>query len=536
MPRVPSYNQQRLPSTNIGAAPIQPASSGAGAIGQGIANLGQSVSGLGEQLYQIEEKKRKLEDTNSELEAKKIYETANIEYENFKASNPRDQWVGFRQKQVRDYSNKTRALKWSPEAAKKNETYARYWSGISIVSSETDSTVQLVKDTREAVEFDFFKSVGTPNEQESEKRMRDALAETGMDATEIEKRVYEQRAKGTIKFEKKQYDAERQKMSQFKIAARQDGLTEFEQGAILDEARKYAQSSTILDPDQVNAELQNIDMLQASLKRRDEADARQHDIDVVVDFSDRLETKDKEQMLDMDMVREEYPSSAKTGTEADKIKFWQYIIEGKNRPAPTETDRTGAVNTLDILDRYRTRTTDKVTALQDLMRLRYQDPSTRKLQGSITDQTYLLAKKRIINNYDPHNSSAIDDALALRENAIFSGERVWYKAEGFEKKATQKKLETESIKLYKYVDDVLKKDPKHIFEPSELNNIFGQIQATTPKSFGPTAPVYQQSVPREDIDTEPQTKAEFIQNIQVLKSLNYEQALEYDAKWRKKWQ
>lgn len=64
MPRIPSYRQQQLPSTNIGAAPlpVSAANINAGVIGKGLSAVGKGIGDIGEFLFKIEQDKQQIRD------------------------------------------------------------------------------------------------------------------------------------------------------------------------------------------------------------------------------------------------------------------------------------------------------------------------------------------------------------------------------------------------------------------------------------------------------------------------------------------
>ncbi len=66
-PRIPSFRRQRLPSTNVGAAPIpvSAAQQGQEAIGRGLQALGGGVINIGQSLFKIEQQKQDMRDDNA---------------------------------------------------------------------------------------------------------------------------------------------------------------------------------------------------------------------------------------------------------------------------------------------------------------------------------------------------------------------------------------------------------------------------------------------------------------------------------------
>ena len=328
------------------------------------------------------------------------------------------------------------------------------------------------------------------------------------------------------KEEREAYKENLRGVSKIKSEAIADGVAPEQRKVLFDQARDMAATIGKDDPTQEFNVLRSIDLLEESMKRRDEAQKYRDDLNTTKAFEYALRTDN----MNLDLVREKHPTSSKEDT--GEIAWWQKTIKGKNRPSPPKSVSAGVQGVSDILASVRDRSKDKLSAAKNLMELRYHDES-------IDDQTYKLAYKRIFNDYSPTNSTAIDDALTLRETEIRDAEHSGWFYTPMEKNRVAKALEEESIRLYEYVDEVIKQDENHIFKPDELNDILGQIRATTPKptirSFGPTAPVYQQKVPQIDINTEPQTYEEFYQNVSVLKAINYEQAIEYNAKWGNKW-
>ena len=513
-------------SGQSGAAPI---TADVGAPYRAIAGAGRDIYQLGQT---IETKRKQMTDSNSAVQAQGIRDLADQEFETYKLSNPQETWVPFREKQLSDVQSHIGKLNFSQDAMVEQSVKSQAYSQKNMASAFTDSTRQLRTDTIDTQTnsvLNSFRSGTEEQQKEAVARYMANGANMGMDNNEVQANIADLKDKGEKLKKSDILLVEKQKISDILIQARQPGLSEDAQAVILDTARDVTMKSQ-MQPDQINAQLQNIDYLQASLKRRDEKEKYQKELATTISFEQVLSNDE----MTLDLAREMYPSTAERGEDRAQVEWWQKTIQGKNKPAPKESDGVGADTTLKILNEYRLGEKDKISAIRGLMGLRYQGVTPDKTNGVISDQTYNLAMKRIVNDYSPHNSSVIDSILSTRE-AEYKAEENSVLYTPWEKKAVGKRLEDESIRLYAYVDNVLEKDPEHIFEPSELNNMSGQIKATMPRSFGPTAPVYQQRVPQTDINTEPQTYEEFYRNVSVLKSLNYEQAIEYNAKWGNKW-
>ena len=83
MPKIPTYRQQVLPSTNVGAAPINmnAAYVQGGAVGQGIASIGQGIGNLGESMFKIKMMDMDNKDSLAEIAFKNDIRAAETEYE-----------------------------------------------------------------------------------------------------------------------------------------------------------------------------------------------------------------------------------------------------------------------------------------------------------------------------------------------------------------------------------------------------------------------------------------------------------------------
>lgn len=120
MPRIPSYRQQKLPSTNIGAAPISPGAAdvAGGAIGQGLSSFGQGLGNFGESMFKI----KQADDQNKDLiaEAKlKVFEQEAIDEYNIKSASDGDynNHRKYAEEAVGKFKVNTQTLNWGTKRA-----------------------------------------------------------------------------------------------------------------------------------------------------------------------------------------------------------------------------------------------------------------------------------------------------------------------------------------------------------------------------------------------------------------------------------
>ncbi len=102
MPKIPIFRRQRLPSTNVGAAPFTGSTDVAeGAIGQGIAAIGQGVSNLGGSLLKIAQMDLDNKDSLAEMAMKADMATERKIYEQKIIDNgDTATWKGFRDEAI----------------------------------------------------------------------------------------------------------------------------------------------------------------------------------------------------------------------------------------------------------------------------------------------------------------------------------------------------------------------------------------------------------------------------------------------------
>ena len=158
MPKIPTFRRRRVPSGRIGAAPISPRAAhvsgeavGRGEIvgQQGLDSLGRDMSSLGTKIQWLEEKRQQMTDANSSVTAEQYKKLDDAKYEQFKAVNPQEEWVGFRQQQAKDLVERVGQLNFSPAGRQQALLKADFDSQIAIAGAETDSLLQLKKDTIE---------------------------------------------------------------------------------------------------------------------------------------------------------------------------------------------------------------------------------------------------------------------------------------------------------------------------------------------------------------------------------------------------
>lgn len=121
MPRIPTHRKQRLPSTNVGAAPVPIGAAFAGSekVGQGIAALGAGVSNLGSSLAQIAGANNKALDTSASVKQDQALKEAELDYQKAKLENADpDSWPEARKAAYANAEAKMKEIKWGTSRSK----------------------------------------------------------------------------------------------------------------------------------------------------------------------------------------------------------------------------------------------------------------------------------------------------------------------------------------------------------------------------------------------------------------------------------
>lgn len=162
------------------------------AIGQGAVLLaGQAIrekKRQDEDRRRIEEKRRQMQDANSAVIATKLRDTATIEFETFKLTNPQETWEQFRTKQAGEVANKIGELDFSSNAAETQRLKSEAYTFVETARSLTQATRQLRIDTIAAqteAMVDAFRSGDATKIAEASRRFSDNGANMGKDKVEV---------------------------------------------------------------------------------------------------------------------------------------------------------------------------------------------------------------------------------------------------------------------------------------------------------------------------------------------------------------
>ncbi len=162
------------------------------AIGQGIVQLTrqalQEKKRRDEHRRRIEEKRRQMQDANSAVTANKLRDTATIEFETFKLTNPQETWEPFRIKQAGDVATQIGGLDFSPDAAETQRLKSEAYTSTETARSLTQATRQLRTDTIAALTesmVDSFRSGDKVRMAESTRTFADNGANMGKDKAEV---------------------------------------------------------------------------------------------------------------------------------------------------------------------------------------------------------------------------------------------------------------------------------------------------------------------------------------------------------------
>ncbi len=161
------------------------------AIGQGLTQLiGQGIQTAGREKTRreaIEAKRQQMTDANNAVLAEKLRDTADSEYEAFRATNPQETWEAFRQKQTASVGQEVTKLNFSADALESQRVKSEAYSEVETARALTDSTLQLRKDTIETqteAMVDAFRTGGARDQLDAATRYRDNAANMGKDKVE----------------------------------------------------------------------------------------------------------------------------------------------------------------------------------------------------------------------------------------------------------------------------------------------------------------------------------------------------------------
>jgi len=154
MAQIPSYQKQRLPSANVGAAPLSMsiADTGAGAIGQGLQQLGAGVSNFAESMFKIDQMNRQSKDLIAETKLKQSIQSSELFYqEQISQDGDKKNWPKYRQQAIDMVNSTHNSLEWGHDTTKNQAGLMK--SGWSDIFTK-ESAIGIVKaNTKEAIDI-----------------------------------------------------------------------------------------------------------------------------------------------------------------------------------------------------------------------------------------------------------------------------------------------------------------------------------------------------------------------------------------------
>lgn len=154
----------------------------------GAREVAEAVSGLGEALFGIGLKRQQMTDANSSVQAQKLRNLADEEYKQFKAVNPQEMWQGFRREQTERVGREVGNLPFSPFALEEERIRSEMYSEVSTAEALTEATLQLRRDTIDALTEDLvdaFRSNDPQRITDSSTRFIANGNNMGMDKIEV---------------------------------------------------------------------------------------------------------------------------------------------------------------------------------------------------------------------------------------------------------------------------------------------------------------------------------------------------------------
>ena len=444
MPRIPTYRQKKLPSTNIGAAPLNPAAANqaGGAIGQGLSALGKGIGDVGQALATIEKQKQAIRDDAAVADTisaeKEFARQTELEYENKVYSDPKD--IAADRKGMLTRIGDFRA---SQSGSMSQRAFAEY-----------ENRSKIGQDTyHRRFESAIYKSEVSFAQSQAGVRLGTAYQVLYDPASSAQQKADAQASIDSVKDGFKEY------FDPFTLAAT-DVQSEYQ--AIIDNGGSKEQALKVIDdaakekritPDQKHTMSNRLDSYAAGRVKTAKDKIKLTTNQAYADLSNRIANEgisfddiDQSNLLKADKEKWTGENNPFSKGE-DEI---QGYLEGSYLDSPIETTQDGMIAAFGAV--YDSQTLKKTPreAYDELLQSRY-------IEQDMTDEQFRWALNKIENPYPPH---LIEDIHAIVKSNFedFNG---WIK----QKKDQENNVKTNES-LLTWVDDLIKRDavPKFDFK------------------------------------------------------------------------
>ncbi len=168
MPKIPSFRRRRLPSVNVGAAPINVNPAIGTAETQGLAQLGKGISSFALSMFKIGETNRKSKDLLAESELKNDIKAAELDYRTLtEGDGDTSNWPDYYKQSVGKVTSKSREWgnKRSEQLADKMTTG---WADIFSKQSELGIVKRNKNDAIAVTKTDYISSLSLLDDSETQ--------------------------------------------------------------------------------------------------------------------------------------------------------------------------------------------------------------------------------------------------------------------------------------------------------------------------------------------------------------------------------
>lgn len=440
MPRIPQYKQQRLPSTNIGAAPVRYAPSGGEAIGRGLQAFGAGIGDIGQSVAQIKAMDNKNKDSLAQIALRNDVEAAELEYKKKIAEDgDTTNWASYRDEAISKISieNYDWGSSWSKQAASAG---FKGWSESFMVNSVLDAIQKRNDQNITVTEVAYIDGL-TIGDDSGEQAYRDALG-TKYTPDMVDILVNDAKAKGAELFKKASIDDIKPLLTE--AVETQD--KEYAYKVLENSVKTLVKEGTLTKTEAAQANKSLGDWLDNYVSGRIQQKKQNEKLTTRQTYQQLIP-----QLFDDSVSHQRYDLVEQSKLlKADK-ENWQKYIAGSYDESPTENTYKGhKESTATVFDAMMLKISPK-DAYDELLESRFVDKS-------ITDEQFNWAINKIENPYPKPIATAL--RAALKHNLTVG----WFDNE-LDKEVNKR--------LIGYIDDLIEKDKI----PIDLDkNLYAQSQ------------------------------------------------------------
>jgi len=457
MPKIPSYRRRRLPSTNVGAAPLDPsAANQAGtAVGAGLASIGKGLGDIGQALAEIEAKKRELRDNAAIADAVHAENdfTLNKERE-LEARVYTDPQQADEDRQLA--ASELQQLRDSQKDNMSQEAYANYLNRSKLKEASRLRRLEGIIWRKEVTLGQSKAAIALRDAHILEMSGNESAAQESIEAI---KAGYEQYFPPGA-FEEM---VESSKIAALKTLGTQNGDME-----AFEKAKEIVRSSTAISAEEALAELQRIDKLKEYTQNKASSAKKVRNLAIDEDFLGKIITSDLRQD-EIEQSRLDESTKGMKGFQQLSKEQWTLYAEDSYKTPPETTTPEGLDVVISTITDYGKNVVDKEGAYRQLLDARYVD-------RALTQQEFEWAIEKIQNQYP---RAVINDIETIAETNLKTVAKGWPWGTHKSEREEAKKV---NLELLYWIDGQIAKDKVPTRE--EMNEISAQLIAqdgTLPK-------------------------------------------------------